>query len=678
MRHVQSYSLFRPVLLAFSDTRSASWETWPDVMPVATGISSQWKWPTQTQRRGATKAPPHLSSCPPEPAVPFEAHDAKEQIRQAVDIVDIAGGYFQLRREGRLFKALCPWHDDARPSLQINPERQSYRCWVCDIGGDVFSLVMRMEGVTFPEAMNMLADRAGVIIAPNAGANPEKARQKQSLYAVLSWAAEQYHRCLLRAPEAEKARDYLADRGISADSIAKFNLGYAPESWDWLQQRAKRGGPGLDQLEEAGVIARGRNGDRLYDRFRGRALFTICDLQSRTVGFGGRVLPGENSNNAAKYVNSPETPVFSKHKLLYGLNQARDFISRSRTAVVVEGYTDCLIGHQCGVQNMVAVLGTALGESHIRTLRPYADRIVLVLDGDDAGKRRANEVLPLFLAAQVDLRILTLPGWLGPSHYLLQHCAASSQELRENASDAVEHRFNAVRNNLGGGVHQMQQALEDVLKTMAADATGAGPAMLREAGILSRLAHLTRVPENTLRTRLQELRRGGTSRAAANPGNNNAAAAPAVGEPWEAQLLELTLLCPELFGRFRQVVRSDQFRSASNRALFVLANSLSEAGRLPSFDQLQLATEDDALHSRLTALDDAARDKFGQRTAEELLEIAGQLMHRLSWKETDRDCRQDAAQLQDKNLDSDQAIRILNQILEQQRSRQGLSLPTEG
>ncbi len=608
--------------------------------------------------------------------MPFDAHDAKEQIRQAVDIVDVAGGYFQLRREGRQFKALCPWHDDARPSLQVNPERQSYRCWVCDIGGDVFSLVMRMEGVTFPEAMQMLADRAGVVVAPSAGANPEKARQKQSLYAVLSWAAEQYHRYLLRAEEAKPARDYLADRGISADSITKFSLGYAPESWDWLQKQASRGGPPHDQLEECGVIARGAQSNRLYDRFHGRVLFTIHDVQNRAVGFGGRVLPGRGGENAAKYVNSPETPVFSKHKLLYGLNQARDSISRGRTAVVVEGYTDCLIGHQCGITNMVAVLGTALGESHIRTLRPYADRIVLVLDGDEAGRRRANEVLPLFLAAQVDLRILTLPNELDPCDFLLQQGAEAFREQLEQAHDALEHKFRTIRDELGGGVHQVQHALEDVLKTMAADSTGSGPGMIREAGILSRLAHLTRVPEATLRTRLHELRSGGPAKNKFRPDQEATAAAP--GEPWEIQLFELTLLCPELFGKIRTVVRSDRFRSAVLRRLFLLADGLCEQGRLPGFDQLALATEDAELQSRLVALDDSARDKFGERGMEELAEIAEQLMHRLSWEETDRDCRQDTARLQDKTLDSQHADELLKQILEQQRGRHGFPLPTEG
>jgi len=623
--------------------------------------------------------------------VSFDALDAKEQIRQAVDIVDVAGGYFQLRREGRHFKALCPWHDDARPSLQINPERQSYRCWVCDIGGDVFSLVMRMEGISFPEAMAQLAERAGIVLSQHRGSS-EKFRKKRGLYDVLAWAAEQYHRCLLHAPEAQVARDYLTERGISQESWKQFTLGYAPLSWDWIQHRARRDGISTQQLEEGGVIALGRQGNRYYDRFRGRVLFTIRDVQGRPVGFGGRVMPGPDADRAAKYINSPETPLFSKHKLLYGLDQARDAISRSRTALVVEGYTDCLIGHQLGIRNMVAVLGTALGETHIRTLRPYTDKVILVLDGDEAGRRRTNEVLPLFLAQQVDLRILTLPDDLDPCDFLLKYGADAFNAAAERAEDALSHKFRSIRENLSGGVHQVQQALEDVLKTMAANPAPSGESQIREAGILATLANFTRVPEETLRKRLAELRRGGRSQgkpaasyesqhtSSGGESNTGGGSTPVVirGEPWESQLLELTLLYPELFEQFRLAVRSDQFRSAVLRAIFVHAASLCEEGRLPNLTNLLLVAEDERLQSRLVALDESAQEKYGQRSHQDLIEIAKQLIHHLSWQELERDRRQEAARLQDRNLDDQHAEQILKQILEQERSRHGISLPTEG
>lgn len=619
--------------------------------------------------------------------MPFDAHDAKEQVRQAVDIVDVAGGYLQLRREGRHFRALCPWHDDSRPSLQINPERQSYRCWVCDIGGDVFSFVMRMEGISFPEALAQLAERAGITLS-NSGPSPEKIRKKRGLYEVLAWAAEQYHRCLMHADEAQAAREYLSSRAINPSIWKQFQLGYAPESWDWIQHQARRDGISPQQLEEAGITGLARSGNRHYDRFRGRVLFTICDTQGRPVGFGGRVMPGPEAEKSAKYINSPETPLFSKHKLLYGLDQARDAISRSRTALVVEGYTDCLIGHQSGIRNMVAVLGTALGESHIRTLRPYADQIILVLDGDDAGRRRANEVLPLFLGQQVDLRILTLPDDLDPCDYLLQQGAEAFAAAAEQAEDALTHKFRTIRDNLGGSVHQVHQALEDVLKTMAANPAPSGESQTREGGILGTLAAFTRVPEETLRNRLSELRQPGKSRGSASAGSHpreaaSAATSPAqgasvAGEPWETQLLELMLLCPELFPSFRQAVRSDQFRSAVLRGIFVLAASLCEQDRLPSLTNLLLATEEEPIQSRLVALDESAQEKYGQRTPEELREFAEQLIHHLAWQELQRDSRQDAARLQDRNLDAQHAEQILKQILEQERSRHGISLPTEG
>ena len=322
--------------------------------------------------------------------------DAKEQVKQATDIVDLVGSFLPLRRQGRNFVALCPWHDDTRPSLQVNPDRQSFKCWVCDIGGDVFSFLMQMEGVSFPEALAMLAERAGIALRPAArpaaqGPAPDQF-DKRMLYKAMAWVEQQYHDCLLHLPEGEAGRQYLQERSVNAGSCEKFHLGFSPDAWDWILRRAENKGPGVKLLEAIGVIQRSANGGRPYDRFRGRVMFSIRDSQGRPVGAGGRVLPSMAAGTGAKYVNSPETPLFEKHKLLYGLDLARDAIRRSRTVVVMEGYTDCIMAHQFGFTDAVAVLGTALGEGHIRILKRFADRIILVLDGDEAGWR-ASRVL---------------------------------------------------------------------------------------------------------------------------------------------------------------------------------------------------------------------------------------------------------------------------------------------
>ncbi len=422
--------------------------------------------------------------------------DAKEQIRQAIDIVDLVGSVVQLRRQGRNYVGLCPWHDDSRPSLQVNPERQSFKCWVCDIGGDIFSFIMKTEGVEFPEAMAMLADRAGVTLQqpsrpespePSASSAGPAAPDKRTLYEAMAWAQRQYHDCLLGAAEAEPARKYLQDRGITAASIEQFNLGFSPTEPAWIFQRAGGTPAQARVLETIGVLARSAGGGGLYDRFKGRVLFAIRDVQGRPVGMGGRVLPGL-SDSPAKYVNSPETPLFAKSHLLYGLDLARETIRKSHTALVMEGYTDCIVAHQYGFTDAVAVLGTALGEAHVRILKRFADRIVLVLDGDEAGRRRANEVLELFVAQQVDLRILTLPDELDPCEFLQERGADAFRRLLETETvDALDHAIRTATGgiDLGHDIHGSSEALARLV-AIVAKARGCGTTPRGPAGSGSR------------------------------------------------------------------------------------------------------------------------------------------------------------------------------------------------
>ncbi|MDZ7618036.1 MAG: CHC2 zinc finger domain-containing protein, partial [Patescibacteria group bacterium] len=254
--------------------------------------------------------------------------DVKEQVRQATDIVELVGRYLQLRRQGRNYVALCPWHDDSRPSLQVNPERQSWKCWVCDIGGDVFSFLMRIEGIEFREALEMLAERAGIALRRQEPQQAsDEATDKRTLFAAMAWAEKVYHDCLLRSAAAAPAREYLASRQITPESVDRFHLGFAPPDWSWLQTQASKSPFSLKTLEAVGLIARSESG-RMYDRFKGRVLFSIRDAQGRPVAFGGRVMPGDAAKSGAKigakYVNSPETPLFSKSNLLYALDVARD------------------------------------------------------------------------------------------------------------------------------------------------------------------------------------------------------------------------------------------------------------------------------------------------------------------------------------------------------------------
>ena len=317
------------------------------------------------------------------------AFDAKERIRQSTDIVDLIGSYMELRRQGSIYVGLCPWHDDTHPSMQVNPSRQSWKCWVCNVGGDIFSFVMQKENVDFRGALEILAERAGVELISVKPSKPGSVDDKKTLYAANEWAAEQFHRFLTSSSDAHSARQYLAARGISDESIEAFRIGFSPNHWTWLVDQAQsRFAPKV--LQACGLLGQSDRG-RFYDKLKGRLIFPIIDTQNRPIAFGGRVLPEfeeeavAQGNRLAKYWNSPETRLFSKSDNLYGLNLIRDELSKSREVVVVEGYTDVVMAWQQGLRNVVAALGTAINERHVRVLKRFADRITLLLDGDEAG-----------------------------------------------------------------------------------------------------------------------------------------------------------------------------------------------------------------------------------------------------------------------------------------------------
>ena len=607
------------------------------------------------------------------------SYDTKEQIRQAVDIVDLVGSYLQLRREGRGFKALCPWHDDSRPSLQINPERQSFKCWVCDVGGDIFSFVMKMENIDFRGALEMLADRAGVrLTAPQAGggqANPLD--DKRVLYKAMAWADEQFHHCLMQSNEAAGARQYLIERHITDESVRRFQLGFAPDQWDWLSERARKSEFNPRVMERVGLISRRQQGPGYYDRFKGRVLFPIFDLQNRAVGIGGRVLPGSTAETA-KYVNSPETPLFTKSKHLYGLNLARDAIRKSKTALVMEGYTDCIVAHQCGFDNAVAVLGTALGLPQIRLLKQCAGdlRIILVLDGDEAGRKRANEVLELFVAERVDLRVLTLPGEADPCEFLLERGADEFRRLTETADDALTH---AVRTATAGidlqrDLHASSQALEKLVATIAkAPRPTADDEHLREQRFLSSLARSFRLPEEQLRASMEQLRKQ-------SPRPRAVVAEPVITtpiariDPHERELLEILLQFPDALARCQGLVEPQHFGSDACRAIYIQCRQLAASGIAADFARLLLEIDDPQVKNLLVALDESGRSKGSSDASARIDDVLAGFQRRRQepWR------RAQTAALNEGKLKEDEELAILLQIAKQERIRQGISEPMDG
>jgi len=564
--------------------------------------------------------------------------DAKEQVRQAIDIVDLAGSYVNLQRRGREYLALCPWHDDSRPSLHVNSERQTFKCFVCDIGGDVFSFVMQMEGIGFREAIKMLAERAGIQLEAPQTRSGDGSDEKPRLYEAMAWVEEQYHRFLLEAEEAEPARQYFRERHISQESILHFRLGYAPDRWDWLLSRAAKKGYPPKLLEKLGLAVPRNSGTGYYDRFRGRVLFPIRDAQvrePRPIALGGRILPQFAKEDTAKYINSPETPLFSKNRQVYGLETARDGITRSKNVLVMEGYTDCILAHQTGLNNAVAVLGTALGEKHIGLLRRYADTITLVLDGDEAGKRRTNEILELFVAAQVDLQILTLPQNLDPCDFLIAHGSEAFRQLLSGAVDALEHKIRRGTEGLDPTVdtHQANKVLEDILGTMAraprlASST-ASAVRLREQQVLTRLAYTFRVPEEQLRERLAELRQR-SPRPVETVERPKASPYPTVEslDVWDRELLELVILQPGSIERVASTIGTEDLNSPVCRTIYTKCLELFETGLEPSFEQLMLESEDPGMKNLLVRLEEHGRAKAQCDSGQWLSEVLSSFQQR--------------------------------------------------
>ena len=353
-----------------------------------------------------------------------------DEIRARVDLVDLVGAVVPLKRAGERWKGLCPFHQEKTPSFTVHPKLGLFHCFGCHAGGDAFEFLRRHDRLEFPEAVRLLAERAGVPLPGREGAREPGARD--GLFPLLEWAAYRFESWLWDSPDAERARAYLDGRGIGRETARAFRLGYAPEGWDHLLGAARKDGHPVEALLGAGLVLPRQNASGHYDRFRGRLIFPIADTQGRVIAFGGRALAGEEP----KYLNSPETPLYQKGQTLYALHRARERMTETRRALLVEGYVDCLMAHQHGFGEAVAVLGTALTPPQLALLRRYADEAILFFDADRAGQeaaRRAEELLerstdpqwwalsrrPDTLARRgLRLRVATLPAGHDPDTFL--------------------------------------------------------------------------------------------------------------------------------------------------------------------------------------------------------------------------------------------------------------------
>lgn len=433
--------------------------------------------------------------------------DNKSRVLDATDIVSLIGKTVALKKVGRRFLGLCPFHSEKTPSFNVDPERRFFYCFGCKAAGNAIDFVMKRDRVEFREGLEILAREAGIELLVSSKQDRETASQRQQLLDAHA-AAQKFFRRMLLTPDAKPARDYLAKRGFTDSTLDHFRVGFAPDSWDAFLTSNEARPFDRELLMLAGLAKKRESGDGCYDTFRARIMFPIRDEQSRPIAFGGRILPG--SDNPAKYLNSPETPLFSKSRSIFGFDLARDRIRSSGTVVVVEGYTDVVMAHQYGVTNVVSILGTALTEQHVNLLKRFAQRIVLLFDADTAGQGAAERSLEAFLAAPIEIGVATLPAGLDPDELLLKEGPAGFEKVIENAVGPLEYFWHVSAGALRGeNVNEIaqQHAIERFIERVARLKSNNRLDPVRIDASVVRLGQKTGIPLTTFLQKRQELAR---------------------------------------------------------------------------------------------------------------------------------------------------------------------------
>lgn len=536
------------------------------------------------------------------------------QVQSSIDIVGLISQYIPLKKAGRDFKGLCPFHKEKTPSFTVSPGKQIFHCFGCKEGGSVFRFLMLQERFTFPEAIRHLAQSAGIQIPEASGQNPAREAAEQSareaIFAALGRAAS-YYSSLLRSEAGAGAREYLKHRRLSPTTIEQWQLGVSLKAWDTLLRALENQGFSRETLEKAGLITAGAEGKGYYDRFRHRVMFPIVDARDRVIGFGARILGEEDGGGGGpKYLNSPETPVFNKGGCLYGLHRAKSSLTEKGVAVVVEGYTDVLMAHQMGVTNVVATLGTALTKNHIDLLRRYARRVVMVYDADEAGEKASDRSIDLFLEEDVDVSLATLVSGLDPCSFLLEYGARAFEERVEQAQELLGFKLQRARSKYNFNLMDDKSRATDEVLALVPKISNE---IKRDLFLQAAAAEL-RLAETTLRARVAALGRK-TGRTSAPSAGAKVALRPTTAAQIAQRdvvsfILKFSQTPPsptENSQSLFQKVSTDEFADESYRAIYQTLRDLYE-------------TEGQVDSSRvLTALETRSVDPLAARIVAEIL-----------------------------------------------------------
>ncbi|NIA31406.1 MAG: DNA primase [Actinobacteria bacterium] len=512
-----------------------------------------------------------------------------EQVRLASDIIDVVSGYLTLQKRGRNYFGLCPFHQEKTPSFSVNPEMQIFHCFGCGAGGNVFTFIMKMEGVTFPEAVKLLAQAAGIVL-PEDSEDIDQYREKEALFYVNKLANEFFLHNLQKAKEAQEARDYLQNRGILSQMYAQFDLGYALNKWDGLLNHAKTKSIKPEILLKAGLVIQ-KETSRYYDRFRGRITFSIRNLSNQIIGFGARRLVDDDS---PKYINTPETEIYQKRFILYGLHTARESIRRENKIIIVEGYTDFISLNNAGIKNVIATSGTALTEEHARLMRRYTSNAIVMYDSDSAGAAAAMRGADILLENGFEIKICTLPNGQDPDEFVRTHSEVQVKEILEAAAPLIDHKLQVLqKDDLLQTVNQRTSATRELLASIAKIGD-----QIQRAYLLRDLAKKLHIEESALWNELekQSKKTRFTPKTDTAPRDSSVSANKFFQSKKgaaELALLEMAVLDPDLIPRILQNIHHDDFSHPEIRRFFQLVDS-SEFDPLSFSPENYIATIQDA------------------------------------------------------------------------------------
>ena len=524
---------------------------------------------------------------------------AIDEVKQKTDIVGIIGQYVALKKAGRNLVGLCPFHSERNPSFFVYPEQQSWHCFGCNTGGDVFSFIMKKESLDFGEALRLLAQRSGVTLPARPGRDEEK-EERERLYKINEAAARYFHDRLRNSPEGAGARKYVQGRGFTDQTVAEFQMGYSPNKWDDLKKYLLERGYAEDELVKAGLMVAAEGG-QTHDRFRNKLMFPIMDIKGQVIGFGARVL----DDSLPKYVNSPQTPAFDKSRNLYGINLAATSIRQQDTAVIVEGYVDVITAHQNGFHNVVASMGTSVTEAQVSALKRLTRNLVLALDADAAGGEAMLRGVGYENIIESEIRVVILPQGKDPDD-VIKEDTETWRKLLSEATPIMDYTINMITGKLElDTARDKSLAVKELLPVIAAMGD-----KVRQAHYVQKLASLVNVSERTIEAELSRLKPAPARRATPVTGKTADTPRALLSNRLEEDYLAYLLKYPELKANTENIL-PEYFLNSENRVVYITWNKVENLARLRD-------TLDQALHEHLDliASRELPSDRLDERDAD--------------------------------------------------------------